>query len=199
MQAFRWYPAGQTSRPLSSIASFSSLPDSPQFHARMNGKGLKLWSQRMCIILLQSTISSPYGHTYTRMHTYEEHTTSGRYRQNMVGPEKYRLWDAEKRNGFGENLSCFRSLEEHSLRETIECYRITRGASPGTDSSHAYSLDFNIEPSISSSILRVWGPGFWQWPTLVHTCRPLQLRGKWTRLNFFRFSDMQTNSTGEVV
>ena len=44
----------------------------------------------------------------------------GENRQNMAGPEKYGLWDAEKRNGFGENLSCFRSLEEHSLRETIE-------------------------------------------------------------------------------
>ena len=45
----------------------------------------------------------------------------------MAGPEIYGLWDAEKRNGFGENLSCFRSLEEHSLRETVECYRITQG------------------------------------------------------------------------
>ena len=51
---------------------------------------------------------------------------------------KIRIMGCRKRNGFGENLSCFRSLEEHSLRETIECYRITRGASPGTDSSHAY-------------------------------------------------------------
>ena len=53
-------------------------------------------------------------------------------------PRKIRIMGCRKRNGFGENLSCFRSLEEHSLRETIECYRITRGASPGTDSSHAY-------------------------------------------------------------
>ena len=51
---------------------------------------------------------------------------------------KIRIMGCRKRNGFGENLSCFRSLEEHSLRETIECYRITQGASPGTDSSHAY-------------------------------------------------------------
>ena len=49
----------------------------------------------------------------------------------MVGPEKYGLWEAESVNGFGENLSCFRSLEEHSLRETIECYRITRGGEHG--------------------------------------------------------------------
>ena len=42
---------------------------------------------------------------------------------------KIRIMGCRKRNGFGENLSCFRSLEEHSLRETVECYRITQGRS----------------------------------------------------------------------
>ena len=91
----------------------------------------------MCIILLQSTVSSPYGHTYTRMHTYETYCLWEKPTE-YGWPRKIRIMGCRKRNGFGENLSCFRSLEEHSLRETIECYRITRGASPGTDSSHAY-------------------------------------------------------------
>ena len=54
---------------------------------------------------------------------------------------------------------------------------------------------FNIESSISSAILRVRGPSFRQWPTLVHICCSLQLRDKWRRLKFFPFSDGQTHSS----
>ena len=94
----------------------------------------------MCIIFLQSTVSSPYGHTNTQGCIYmRPYCLWENWLLTDCGwPLKIRIMGCRKRNGFGENLSCFRSLEEHSLRETVECYRITQGASPGTDSSHAY-------------------------------------------------------------
>ena len=49
-------------------------------------------SQRMCIIFLQSTISSPYGHTYTRMYTYENILPLG---------ETDRIWLAPKNTDYG--------------------------------------------------------------------------------------------------
>ena len=136
---------------ISCVLSF--LPGSPQFHARMNGKGLKLWSQRMCIILLQSTVSSPYVHTYTRglgayIYIYETYYHWENWLlTDYCWPWKIQTMGSRMRNGFGENISCFRSLEEHSLRETAECYRIAQGTSLGTDSSHTYLWERLVTPN----------------------------------------------------
>ena len=124
---------------ISCVLSF--LPDSPSVPLMNEWKRVWRYDHSVCASYFLSPPSALRMDIHIHRDVYIwKHTASGRigYWQTMVGPEKYGLWDAEKRNGFGENLSCFRSLEEHSLREAIECYRITRGASPGTDSSHAY-------------------------------------------------------------
>ena len=120
---------------------FSFLPDSTSIPRTHEWKG----SEVMTTAYVHHIASvhrqlSVWTYIYThRVYIYETILPLGELVTDRLWlAPKIRIMGCRKRNGFGENLSCFRSLEEHSLRETIECYRITRGASPGTDSSHAY-------------------------------------------------------------
>ena len=74
---------------------------------------------------------------------------------------KIRIMGCRKRNGFGENLSCLRFLEEHSLRETIECYRITRGRTRVQIAEPRVSVD-----------------DVWSHPTIFHP--PIDTHGTYT-------------------
>ena len=109
---------------ISCVLSF--LPDSPSVPRTHEWKG----SEVMITAYVHHIASvhrqlSVWTYIYTGVYTYENILPLGELVTDRLwlAPKKYGLWDAEKRNGFGENLSCFRSLEEHSLRETIECYR----------------------------------------------------------------------------
>ena len=118
----------------------SFLPDSPSIPRTHEWKGSEVvitaYVHHISSVHRQLSV---WTYIYTGVYTYENILPLGELVTDRLWlAPKIRIMGCRKRNGFGENLSCFRSLEEYSLRETIECYRITRGASPGTDSSHAY-------------------------------------------------------------
>ena len=122
---------------ISCVLSF--LPDSPSVPSLMNDwKRVWRYDHSVCAPYFLSPPSALRMDIHIHESIHMKNILPLGETDRMWRAPKIRIMGCRKRNGFGENLSCFRSLEEHSLRETIECYRITRGASPGTDSSHAY-------------------------------------------------------------
>ena len=96
--AFMWYTARQTSRPLSSIAIWSSLPNSTSIPLTNECKG----SEVMTTAYVHHSIAghrqvSVCTYIYTEVHIHMRQSTSGRfgYWEIMVSTKEDGLWDAE--------------------------------------------------------------------------------------------------------
>ena len=97
MQAFRWYPAGQTSRPLSSVAFFLSYPTPHHFRSRMNGKGSEVMiTSNVHHITSVHRQLSVWKHIYTGCkYMWPHYLWENWLLTDCGGPRKYGLWDAE--------------------------------------------------------------------------------------------------------